>query len=251
MAVALAAAAAVLERSGAVDVVPATAAGVRHAPTPGRESAGAPLGRPQALAARSGSWAVEATGRDGEPARWDPCRPVHYVVNPSGMPPGGEEVLAAAVERVERATGLRFVFDGTTDERERGTSYDVRRWGDRWAPALLRWDLSPEGTDGSGPGADVLGRGGPVVARTSSGRAVVVSGTAGLTTSATRGFEDPGVRRRAEAVWLHELGHLVGLAHVEDPGQVVNAAFAGVLDHGAGDLTGLAALGTGPCLDEV
>ncbi|MCI2237948.1 hypothetical protein MO973_37820 [Paenibacillus sp. TRM 82003] len=187
-----------LERTGLVDGTGVASAEPRHYPTPGFESAGAPLGRPDPVASPSASWSAEERGADGEPARWDPCRPVHHVVNPAGMPPGGEEVLASALERVSRATGLRFVLDGTTDETDRATPYDPQRWGDRWAPALLRWDLSEE-----------------------------------------------------RAVWLHELAHTVGLGHVEDAEQLMNPELTEVAGFAAGDLTGLAALGTGPCLGEV
>ncbi|WP_432537639.1 peptidase [Kineococcus arenarius] len=254
-----------LERTGLVDGAGVAAAGPRRFPTPGHESTGSPLGHPEPVAVPSASWSAGARGTDGEPARWDPCRPVHYVVNPEGAPPGGEAVLAAALERVSRATGLRFVRDGTTDETDRAQPYDPQRWGDRWAPALLRWNVPVEAAEDAtqghgesrrsageqGTGGVVLGRGGPVLARTSSGRAVIVSGSAGVTASALGDFGDPAVRRRVQAVWLHELAHMVGLGHVEDPAQLMNPEFTGVAGFAAGDLTGLAALGGGPCLGEV
>ncbi|WP_337062785.1 hypothetical protein [Kineococcus sp. G2] len=249
-----------LERTGLTDGAGVASAEPRRYPTPGFESGGAPLGAPEPVAVPSASWSAQERGADGEPARWDPCRPVHYVVNPAGMPPGGQEVLDSALERVSRATGLRFVFDGTTDETDRATPYDPHRWGDRWAPALLRWNLPEERGEGhgeghgageQGAGGVVLGRGGPVMARTSSGRAVVVSGTAGVTASALGDLGDPEVRLRVRAVWLHELAHMVGLGHVEDAAQLMNPQFTGVPGFAAGDLTGLAALGTGPCLGEV
>ncbi|WP_432496251.1 peptidase [Kineococcus auxinigenes] len=250
-----------LERTGLAEGAGVAAAGPRRFPTPGHESTGSPLGHPEPVAAPSASWSAGERGADGEPARWDPCRPVHYVVNPAGAPPGGEAVLAAALERVSRATGLRFVPDGTTDETNRATPYDPQRWGDRWAPALLRWDVPAEAAGGHGAGGSgageqgaggvVLGRGGPVLARTSSGRAVIVSGSAGVTASALGDLADPAVRRRVQAVWLHELAHMVGLGHVEDATQLMNPEFTGVAGFAAGDLTGLAALGGGPCLGEV
>jgi hypothetical protein len=50
-------------------------------------------------------------------------------------------------------------------------------------------------------------------------------------------------------VLLHELGHLVGLAHVRDRSQVMNPVGSPTSPHhfAAGDLAGLAELGSGPC----
>jgi len=49
------------------------------------------------------------------------------------------------------------------------------------------------------------------------------------------------------AVLRHELGHLVGLGHVDDPTQLMNPTAGEVTTFQSGDLTGLAALGNGPC----
>ena len=56
----------------------------------------------------------------------------------------------------------------------------------------------------------------------------------------------------ARAIVLHELGHLVGLTHVDDPDQLMYPEARGeVADFAAGDLTGLAALGRGACVPEL
>lgn len=50
------------------------------------------------------------------------------------------------------------------------------------------------------------------------------------------------------AVILHELGHLVGLGHVEDPTQVMYPSSSyEVTSLATGDLNGLAKLGRGDC----
>jgi len=46
---------------------------------------------------------------------------------------------------------------------------------------------------------------------------------------------------------MHELGHVVGLAHVHDPAQIMFNDNIGQTDLGDGDRRGLAALGAGPC----
>jgi Matrixin len=58
----------------------------------------------------------------------------------------------------------------------------------------------------------------------------------------------PEGRRAREAVILHELGHLFGLAHVRDPRQLMYAeTYDGMTRMGAGDQAGLAILGHGRC----
>jgi predicted Zn-dependent protease len=46
---------------------------------------------------------------------------------------------------------------------------------------------------------------------------------------------------------MHELGHVVGLAHVDDPTELMYERNEGRSDWGPGDLTGLEALGKGLC----
>src|SRR5205823_2916543 len=50
------------------------------------------------------------------PMRYDPCTPVHYVINPALAPVNGVDDLQEAVRRVSSITGITLVFDGFTDE---------------------------------------------------------------------------------------------------------------------------------------
>jgi predicted Zn-dependent protease len=51
-------------------------------------------------------------------------------------------------------------------------------------------------------------------------------------------------------VVLHELGHVVGLAHVDDARELMYRDNVGQTSFGSGDLTGLAALGRGRCVGQ-
>lgn len=64
------------------------------------------------------------------------------------------------------------------------------------------------------------------------------------------GLEDSQGAAVAQAVVMHEIGHLVGLGHVDDASQVMFPGGGGaqeVTDFEAGDRAGLALLGRGPC----
>ena len=52
----------------------------------------------------------------------------------------------------------------------------------------------------------------------------------------------------ARAIILHELGHLIGLDHVDDNDQLMYPRAGDVLDFADGDLTGLSVLGAGACV---
>ena len=187
----------------------------------------------------------------GRPVAWSPCRPIHVVSRPDTAPAWGAAVVAEALARTTRATGLFFVNDGPTTEApsEDRASYQPERYGDRWAPVLIAWATPDEVPDF---GIDIAGEAGPQGVRTQSGDETYVSGVVYLDPQALGQVHDRFGRATAKAIVLHELGHLVGLAHVNSQadlmfprGQVKST------DFGAGDLAGLAALGRGDCQPDV
>jgi len=219
-------------------------------PTPGHEAARVPRGHPLPRPPQGGPYAfIERQAGGVTPVAYDPCRPVHYVTHPDGEPVGGEEVVAAAIARVSQATGLQFVDDGGTDEastRNREIFQPVR-YGDRWAPVLIAWESDVANPDLAG---EIVGEGGSTAVSLGDGPKVFVTGTVSLDAG-----QFPQILRRrhgraiAQAIVMHELGHLVGLDHVDDAHQLMYPTSSGdVLDYAAGDLTGLAALGTGRCV---
>ncbi|MGN8244803.1 matrixin family metalloprotease [Cellulomonas soli] len=220
-------------------------------PTPGRESAAQPLGVPPVVSAPSPAYSFMALQDDGvTPVAYDPCRPVHYVVRPEGEPAGGRQMITEAFLRLSQATGLQFVDDGETDESPSADRdpYQPDLYGDRWAPVLISWSDQGETTD---LGGDVAGLGGSVPVSYLNGTAVYVTGQVLLDGPAfTEAMSHPGGGPVARAVVLHELGHVVGLGHVDDPEQLMYP-YAARSDLGAGDLTGLALLGAGGCVPEV
>lgn len=221
-------------------------------PTPGREASRTPLGRPLPAPAEGGAYSFIAMQTDGTPVAYDPCRPIHYVVRPDNAPPGGEEVVQAAFARIGEVTGLRFVHDGASDEPTTidRPIFQPDRYGDRWAPVLVAWETEEQNPALVG---DTVGQAGSVAVALGQGTQVFVTGSVSL--DAGRIPEILAFRDGEETVRgiiLHELGHLVGLGHVDDTTQLMYPeARREVADFAAGDLTGLAALGTGSCVPDL
>lgn len=222
-------------------------------PPPSPESQPEPLGTPAAPPAGGGPHEFLRT-HDGRPVAYDPCRPIHVVVNNRMAPFGADEVVDFALEAAGRATGLQFVVDGPTDEppRENRPPYQPDRYADRWAPVLIAWSDPAEHPMLDG---DIAGLGGSTAIDTGDGP-VYVTGEVILDGPALAPFLDSGRGiEEVAAVVLHELGHLLGLDHVDDHSQIMFdqgvGPLLGVVGYSAGDREGLAALGRGRCAPDL
>jgi hypothetical protein len=239
--------------SAAPEITPPTPTSPPDRPTPGREASRTPIGRPLPAPPEGGTHEFIALQPDGvTPVAYDPCRPVHYVVRPDNAPVGGEQAVHAAFARISEVTGLRFVHDGSSDEPTTldRPIFQPDRYGDRWAPVLVAWETEEQNPALAG---DTVGQAGSAAVSLGGGTQIFVTGTVSL--DAGRMPEILGFRDGAETargIVLHELGHLVGLAHVDDPEQLMYPeARREVADFAPGDLTGLAVLGSGPCVPEL
>ena len=194
----------------------------------------------------SGSFAFMAhqPGNPGQPVAYDRCRWIRYVINPAGGPPEAVDLVQDAVARVEQASGLRFQYAGTTTARPHWDSPVTPAIGPA-EPVLVSWARADEVHELAG---NVAGIGGSVSIGTPDGRLRYVTGgvtlDAGSFARLTAQLHGEAEER---AIILHELGHVVGLAHVDDDGELMSADNVGRLDFGPGDLEGLAKLGSGPC----
>jgi hypothetical protein len=180
----------------------------------------------------STSYAFEATRGDGTPMRWSLCAPIHWKLSAADAPAGALATLKADFASVHRATGLRFIYDGTTSKRAAGYLDTITARG-RWKPVLV--DFVPPGDP------QLCGTGGCTQNRWWND--VMVAGTIVLNDTLARGWSQPG---SVGSIGLHELGHLVGLDHVSDTTQVMypvlQTAFTA---YAAGDRNGLWRVGAG------
>jgi hypothetical protein len=201
--------------------------------------------RTQRAADRGGFAFLDPPGANGEVDRWNPCLPIHYVVDVQVGPSSAAADVAWAFAQVSQATGLRFVADGATKEVPDDKRIDIRhtKAGWRWAPVLVA--LVPDTVfHGKGLHADKdsLAYTDPRIYSDEAGDAQIV--TAQIVVDADDitggGHADPGA---LGPTLLHEFGHLVGLDHVHRSGEIMQPDGGGVTSYGPGDLAGLHYLG--------
>jgi hypothetical protein len=214
------------------------------------DSRSQPLGAPPPQASSSTDYAFMKTipALGSRPVTWDPCRPIHLVLNNAQAPAGSDQLLREAAGAVSSATGLRFVIDGPTRETPTANRapLDNALYGDRWSPVLVAWTDPTVVPDLQGA---VTGIAGPVEAPFyTDAQQHWVSGVVDLDGPQFRQILlTPEGWDHARAIVMHELGHLVGLAHVPVRSELMYPENIGQRTFGPGDSEGLRQLGLGPC----
>src|SRR5690606_37303559 len=150
------------------------------------------------------------------------------------------------------ATGLQFINDGTTTEapRQDPQPYQPDRYGDRWAPVLITWSTPEEYPDLTG---DVAGLGGSTSMQVNNSAYAYVTGLMALDAPVLQAaLQQAGGPDIVRAIIMHELGHVVGLGHVEHHTHLMHGQST---EHNpaltTGDRAGLARLGAGQCVPQL
>lgn len=151
----------------------------------------------------------------GRPVGWNPCAPIDYVINFAHAPAYARQDLSLAINTLEAASGLKFVYTGSTDLVPDTNWSTIPRLHRRtWAPLIIAF-ANPSATNMFTFGSSQIGAGGPAWVNSSHGK-VDVSGAIVIDDRARfiPGF-GPGLS--LGTLLLHELGHVVGLAEGTDP----------------------------------
>ena len=223
------------------------AEGRTKTPPPGLGELDAPLGAASPPPLGSDSYRFLAVNGDGSPVGYSPCRPLHYVVNDELAPVGAQQLIEEAITTISAATGIQFAYDGTTREQPspQRPPYQPEAYGERWAPLLIAWTTPEAAPQLKGK---VIGTGGSTHFSYDDGPKAFVTG--GLDLDSPQIADEllnPDGHLYARAVILHELSHVMGLDHVEDPTQLMYPEIGTPEGLSAGDLNGLFELGKAQC----
>lgn len=162
----------------------------------------------------------------GNPARWNPCAELKWKLVGAGISDAARETIFSAMAALNEATGLAFTYE------EGGALSDFRAPPDNTLVVglgLKSMDLRVAGTT-------------RVKYRRTTSLSIRIS-------SATVGLNPDIFRRRAHSfsfvtpVLLHELGHAVGLNHVDDPTDIMFAKVVNRTKYQQSDMVKLARIG--------
>lgn len=195
---------------------------------------------PQVPTSGSLNYTISKTDPSGDPVTYNPCQPIEYVINPAGAPTDYLEFIQPAIGAAQQASGLKFVYKGTTT-----ATFDADRPSTAHQTVLIAFPTSLDSPRATG---DTVGLGGSA---SMSINGVVqphyVTGSVALLSSWFNQQSALHNGAAEQAVVMHELAHVLGLGHVQDPSQIMYPAYHGQASYGTGDLAGLAAEGDGTC----
>lgn len=180
----------------------------------------------------------------GSKARWNPCTTIGYRFNPNNAPAGALNDVKVAVKRISLATGINFAYRGTTSYIP-GTSSSFKERYPSDTKIVIAWaypgttPLLP--TSVKGTGLIAVGGWKSYNAKLYKTYYPIKQGLIALRAdlSYPSGY-GPSSNGTWGSVVMHEMGHVMGLGHVNDSEQQMYPYLTSRIPHwGLGDLTGL------------
>lgn len=184
--------------------------------------------------------------RNGRPVTYNRCMAHPVRINPANSDPDVIAMTQDAIREIAAATGINFFFAGTTSSTFEGP---FRARGALTLPILISFETRLTVPRLSG---DIVGIGMSYVLAKKKYKQLVAGRLVVDMEDYNNFIQNPALAPIAmdllKATLLHEFGHVVGLAHVADPTQLMypyqtidNFTFS------AGDLAGLAVVGSQAC----
>lgn len=184
---------------------------------------------------------LESVG--GHPVTYSSCQLIQVAVYPAGGPPDAEQLVREAVDSMRSATGLKIAVVGAFGGH-------APNWNFKAGPVYPDDPIAVSWQDGSAIAEltnEIAGLGGSREITGRGGSKRYVAGTIALSRDYYAYLDRHHNHAEALAVLLHEFGHVLGLAHVDSPGELMYHRNIGRTTLGPGDLEGLRLLGKGPC----
>jgi Matrixin len=178
------------------------------------------------------------------PVGFSSCRMIQVAVYPAGGPPDAERLVREAVAQARAASGLDIVVTGAYGGH-------APNWNFEAAPVSASDPVSISWQDASAIAEltdEVAGLGGSPVVAGPDGVRYRIAGTVALSRDYYSYLAGKDDHAEELAVILHELGHVLGLAHVDSPRELMYDGNNGTERYGPGDLEGLRQLGNAPCV---
>jgi hypothetical protein len=199
------------------------------------------------------------TDSSGEPTGlFSPCEAVQYEIDITNEPAGSRELLELAIADLEAATGLVFEFAGEIRINVLADPTQLEEDGPVKIVYLPNGEFNElRNLQGDNNPDEPLAFAGPRVlylnlekgqSRATGGRAVF--DTSWMLDELDGGAADSDPRSTTiYKIYLHELAHVLGLAHVADETELMHPIQTEANDAGLGpgDLAGLARVGQGAC----
>lgn len=190
--------------------------------------------------------------------RWDPCKNYTYAMNKDsfelegylvrdGFETNDGDLLREAFERAEELSGLRFSYlSKTVDSYDQRKAYETNLGTADVLVQYLREDEYNIAASQTGLSTSIAFAG-PLAEGIVGETGYLVAGRIVINVDEIEQLIDQGREEVVAAAYLHEIGHLIGLGHVDNPDALMFGGPSYLSSLSEGDVLGFEWAGSGPC----